>query len=85
MYKVNNDLIIGSQTVHNADKVCTVVGLGGAYKAAKIGTVKAKFTSSGLVSACVTRPVASGVTLTAAGSMMGADLSTFKPGLTLQI
>jgi voltage-dependent anion channel protein 2 len=85
LYKVNKDLTIGSQTVHTADKACNVVALGGSFNAADIGTIKAKFSSGGLVSACLTRQVASGVTMTAGGSMSGADLSTFKPGITLQI
>ena len=85
LYKVNKDISVGSQTVHTADKACNVLALGGSFNAANIGIIKAKFSSGGLVSACVTRQVASGVTLTAGGSMSGADLSTFKPGVTLQI
>jgi voltage-dependent anion channel protein 2 len=85
LYKVNNDLMIGSQTVHSSDKVCTVLALGGAYKVPKVGLIKAKFASNGVVSACVARQVSPGVILTAGGSLSGADLSTFKPGITLQM
>jgi voltage-dependent anion channel protein 2 len=85
LYKVNKDLSVGSQTTHTADKTCNVLALGGAYNAANIGIIKAKFSSGGLVSACLTRQVATGVTLTAGGSLIGADLSTFKPGVTIQM
>ncbi|GKY95289.1 hypothetical protein MPSEU_000490800 [Mayamaea pseudoterrestris] len=85
VYMVNKDLVVGSQTVHTADKACTVAALGGSFFAPNVGLIKAKMSSGGVVSACVTRQIASGVLMTAGGTLTGADLSTFKPGVTLQL
>lgn len=85
LYKVNNDLSIGSMTTHSSAKTCTVLGLGGTYKAPEIGTIKAKFDGNGLVSASLIREIAPKVTLTASGSVQASDLSTFKPGFTISM
>lgn len=82
LYKVNKDISLASMTTHSSDKVCEVLALGGAYKA-PVGTVKAKFASSGVVSASLVREIAPKVTLTASGSVTPSDLSTFKPGISI--
>lgn len=80
LYKVNDDLTVASQTTHTADKICDVGGVGGAFKA-PFGTVKAKYTGTGLVSASLIREIAPKVTLTASGSVSVSDFSSFKYGL----
>ena len=84
LYKVNGDLSLGSMTTHSTDKACTVLGLGGAYKA-PVGTIKAKFASDGIVSASLVREIAPKVVLTATGSVSPSDLSTFKPGIQISM
>lgn len=81
LYKVNPNLSLASQTVHTSTKMCDVIAIGGSYNASKIGTLKAKMGSNGIVSACIIREIAPKVTLTASGTMSASDLSTFKPGL----
>jgi len=61
------------------------LAVGGAYKAANVGLIKAKFGSNGVISACLVRDIASKVTLTASGSMSASDVSTFKPGLGISM
>ena len=85
LYKVNSDLTIASQTTHSSSKMVDVLAVGGAYKAANVGTIKAKFGSNGIVSACLVREIAPKVTLTASGSMSASDVSTFKPGLGISM
>jgi voltage-dependent anion channel protein 2 len=80
LYKVNGDITVGSSTTHTGDKLCDVVGVGGAYKA-PFGTVKAKYVGSGLISASLIREISPKVTLTASGSVAISDFSTFKYGL----
>jgi voltage-dependent anion channel protein 2 len=82
LYKVNSDLMLASQTVHTSNKVCDVLGVGAAFKA-PVGTIKAKFNSGGVVSACLIREIAPKVVMTASGSVTGADFSTFKPGFQI--
>lgn len=81
---VNGDLSIASQTIHSSSKPFDVVAIGAAYKA-PFGLVKAKVGSTGIISACVTREIAPKVSLTASGTMSANDLSTFKPGLSINI
>jgi voltage-dependent anion channel protein 2 len=81
VYKVNNDLSFASQTVHTSSKMCDVLAIGGTYKAPKIGTLKAKVGSNGVINACIVREIAPKVSLTASGTMSANDISTFKPGL----
>ena len=85
LYKVNPDLSIASQTTHSSSKMCDVVALGGAYKAANVGTIKAKFGSNGIISACLVRDIAPKVTLTASGTFSASDVSTFKPGFGISM
>jgi voltage-dependent anion channel protein 2 len=80
LYKVNDTLTLASQTTHTSEKACTVVGVGGAYKA-PFGLVKAKYVDGGILSACVIKDVAPKVTLTASGSVSVSDFSKFKYGL----
>jgi voltage-dependent anion channel protein 2 len=80
MYKVNNEISLASMTAHSGDKVCDVDGVGGSYKAS-FGTVKAKYTGSGMVSASLIKEIAPKVTLTASGTASLSDFSTFKYGL----
>jgi len=84
LYKVNSQLTLASLTTHSTDKICTVSGVGGAYKSS-IGTIKAKYNSAHVVSAAFTREIAPKVTLTASGSVKPTDLSTFKPGLSISM
>jgi voltage-dependent anion channel protein 2 len=84
LYKVNGDLSIASQTIHSSSKPFDVVAIGAAYKA-PFGLVKAKVGSTGIISACVTREIAPKVSLTASGAVSANDLSTFKPGLSINI
>jgi voltage-dependent anion channel protein 2 len=79
-YKVNDDISLASMTTHSGDKICDVGGVGGSYKAS-FGTVKAKYTGAGLVSAALVKEVAPKVTLTASGTASLSDFSTFKYGL----
>lgn len=85
LYKVNKDLSLASQTTHSSSKVCDVLAVGGAYKVDKVGLIKAKFGSNGVISACLVRDIAPKVTLTASGSMSASDVSTFKPGLGISM
>lgn len=85
LYKVNKDLSLASSTTHSSDKVFDLVAVGGSYNLPQVGIIKAKMGSSGMLSACITREVVPKVTLTASGSVSTSDLSTFKPGFTLNI
>uniref|UniRef100_A0A7S3L7I4 Uncharacterized protein n=1 Tax=Amphora coffeiformis TaxID=265554 RepID=A0A7S3L7I4_9STRA len=85
LYKVNSDLSLASSTTHASDKLCTVHGVGLSYKIADVGTLKAKYNSEHVLSACLTRELVPKVTLTASGSVPVSDLSAFKPGFTLNI
>lgn len=80
LYKVSPELSIASQTTHSSSKVCDVLAVGAAYKAANVGTIKAKLGSNGIVSACLVRDIAHKVTLTASATMSASDVSTLKPG-----
>ena len=80
LYKVNDDVSLASMTTHSGDKICDFGGLGGSYKAS-FGTVKAKYTGAGQVSASLIKEVAPKVTLTASGTTSLSDFSTFKYGL----
>eukprot|EP00429_Kryptoperidinium_foliaceum_P022297 CAMPEP_0176131202 /NCGR_PEP_ID=MMETSP0120_2-20121206/66413_1 /TAXON_ID=160619 /ORGANISM="Kryptoperidinium foliaceum, Strain CCMP 1326" /LENGTH=265 /DNA_ID=CAMNT_0017466559 /DNA_START=40 /DNA_END=837 /DNA_ORIENTATION=- len=80
MYKVNEEISLASMTTHSGDKACDVGGVGGSYKAS-FGTVKAKYTGSGMISASLIKEIAPKVTLTASGTASLSDFSTFKYGL----
>ena len=79
-YKVNDKVTLASMTTHSGDKVCTVGGVGGSFKA-DFGTVKAKYADGGVLSASLVKDVAPKVTVTASGSVSMSDFSTFKYGL----
>ena len=83
MYKVNNDITLASSTSHSSSKTCTVNGVGGLYKAS-FGDVKAKLGADNVVSASLVKNVCK-TKVTLSGSMTGADTSTFKYGLGVQI
>lgn len=79
-YNVNPAITVGSITTHSSDKICDVGGIGGSYKA-DFGTIKAKYSGSGVVSASLIKDIAPKVTLTASGSASVSDFSTFKYGV----
>lgn len=81
LYKINREFFLASQTTHSSSKVCDVLAVGGAFVAANVGIIKAKMSSNGIVSACLIREIAPKVVLTASGTMLASDVSTFKPGL----
>lgn len=82
VYKVNKDLLFASQSIHSSSKIMDLVAVGGAYTVPnKVGTIKAKVGSNGVLSACFIREIAPKVLLTASGTMSATDVSTFKPGL----
>ena len=85
LYKVNNDLTLASSTTHASDKLCIVHGVGLSYKIADVGTLKAKYNSEHVISACLTRELVPKVTLTASAAVPVSDMSAFKPGFTLNI
>ncbi len=83
MYKVNNDITLASSTTHSSSKTCSVNAIGGLYKAS-FGDVKAKMGADKVVSASLVKTV-SKTKFTLSGTMAGADTSTFKYGLGIQI
>lgn len=83
MYKVNNDVTLVSSTTHSSSKSCDVSGVGGLYKAS-FGDVKAKIGSGNVLSASLVKDVCK-TKVTASGSMVGTDTSTFKYGLGVTI
>lgn len=58
--------------------------MGGSYKAS-FGDVKAKLGSNKVISASVVKEVVPKVKVTASGSIVGADTSTFKYGLGISM
>lgn len=85
MYKVNDSLTLASQTSHSVGKPLDDISIGGAYVMPNIGTFKAKAANNGLLFACFTKEIAPKVTLTASGSMAANDVSSFKPGLSINM
>lgn len=79
MYKVNPSITVASMTSHSSEKVFDVGVIGGSYKA-DFGTIKAKYSQGGVVSAALIKEIAPKVTLTVSGSASVSDLSTFKYG-----
>jgi voltage-dependent anion channel protein 2 len=80
MYNVNSAITIASMTTHSSDKACDIGGIGGSYKA-DFGTIKAKYSAGGVVSASLIKDIAPKVTLTASGTASISDFSTFKYGV----
>jgi len=84
LYKVNSDVSIATITNHSSDRVCDIVGVGGAYKAS-FGTLKAKYGPHGVLSASLIKEIAPKVTMTASGTVSISDFSTFKYGVGIQM
>lgn len=84
LYKANDVLSIASQTTHSSSTPLDLVNIGGAYSA-PFGTVKAKYSGNGMLSACLIRELAPKVKLTAAASVSASDFSKVKTGLGFEI
>merc|ERR1711865_885472 len=81
LYKVNNQFTVGTMSSHSGENPVNLTAFGGLYKA-DFGTVKAKYTAGGVVSASLIKDIAPKLTLTASGSASSSDpISTFKYGL----
>lgn len=81
LYKVNPQVTVASMSSHSGDSALSLNALGGSYKA-DFGTVKAKYTAGGIISASLIKDIAPKVTLTASGSASASDpTTTFKYGL----
>lgn len=80
MYKATPELTLATSTTHSKTQNFSLVAVGGIYKA-PFGDVKAKYDGKGVISACLMRDIAPAVKLTASGSIVGTDTSTFKYGL----
>merc|ERR1712157_64124 len=80
-YKVNSSLSIASLSTHSKAKPLDDITVGGIYKSAAIGNIKAKVNKSGIVSACIIKPVAPKVSLTVSGTAPASDLSNIKYGV----
>jgi len=80
MYKATPELTFATSTTHSKSEKFTLNAVGGVYNA-PFGDVKAKYAGNGVISACLIKSVASGVKVTASGSIAGTDTSTFKYGL----
>jgi voltage-dependent anion channel protein 2 len=83
-YSVNPAITLGSMTTHSSDKACDIGGIGGSYKA-DFGTIKAKYSAGGVLSASLIKDIAPKVTLTASGSASMSDFSTFKYGVGISM
>jgi len=81
LYKVNDSLTLASSTTHTSAKPIGSFTVGGAYKAATFGTIKAKISTGGKVDAVLVKEVAPKVDLKASGSISAFDPSTFKYGI----
>jgi len=81
LYKVNDDISIATSSSHSYSKKIDDVVIGGSFKAGNYGNIKAKAGMDRVVSACVTKEVSPGVSVTASGSIKGMDKSTFTYGL----
>merc|ERR1712150_57836 len=80
LYSVSPTLTLASSTTHSAASPVDAITVGGLYKS-KVGDIKAKFGSNGMVSAALVKDVAPKVTLTCSGSAPLKDLSNFKYGV----
>jgi|Transcript_26086 voltage-dependent anion channel protein 2 len=84
VYTVSPELTLASSTTHSSEKMCTVAGIGGLYKA-PFGTIKAKMTGDAILSASLIKDLVPKVTVTASGSASVKDLSTFKYGIGISM
>mmetsp|Transcript_26368 Transcript_26368/g.29599 ORF Transcript_26368/g.29599 Transcript_26368/m.29599 type:complete len:267 (+) Transcript_26368:59-859(+) len=81
LYRVNPQVTVATMSSHSGDNALNLTAVGGSYKA-DFGTVKAKYTAGGVVSASLIKDIAPKLTLTASGSASSSDpISTFKYGL----
>lgn len=84
MYNVNDKLTLASSTSHSRANPVDSLEVGGLYKSS-FGNIKAKYGSSGTVSACVIKEVAPKVTVTASGSAPVKEPSKIKYGIGILI
>lgn len=84
LYKANSDVTIASQTAHSNGKPLDLINIGASYKA-PFGLVKAKYSGSGDIAACIVKEVAPKVKVTASGSVSTSDFSKFKTGLGIEM
>lgn len=81
LYKVNNQVTLGTLSSHSGENPVNLTAIGGLYKA-DFGVIKAKYTAGGAISASLIKELAPKLTLTASGSASASDpTSTFKYGL----
>jgi len=80
LYKVNPQITVATMSSHSGDNAFNLAAVGGSYKA-DFGTLKAKYTAGGDVSAALVKELAPKLTLTASGSASASDpTSTFRYG-----
>mmetsp|Transcript_21506 Transcript_21506/g.51313 ORF Transcript_21506/g.51313 Transcript_21506/m.51313 type:complete len:267 (-) Transcript_21506:72-872(-) len=80
LYKVNTQVTVASMSSHSGDSAFNLTALGGSYKA-DFGTVKAKYSAGGVLSASLIKDIAPKVSLTASGSASASNpTETFKYG-----
>lgn len=80
LYKVNSKVTVASMSSHSGDSAFNLTALGGSYKA-DFGTVKAKYSAGGVLSASLIKDIAPKVSLTASGSASASNpTETFKYG-----
>jgi len=85
LYKVNSQVTVASMSSHSGDSAFNLTAVGGSYKAG-FGTIKAKYTAGGVVSASLIKDIAPKVSLTASGSASASDpAATFKYGIGITI
>lgn len=84
LYTVNSNLTVATKSSHSSGKPLDSFSVGGKFKAG-FGDVKAKFDSSGSISACLIKDVAPKVTLTASATAPTSDLSKLKYGIGISM
>jgi len=83
-YAVNSDLKIATSSSHSASAPLGSFWLG-ASMASGFGTAKGKFSSDGLVRACLVRELSNKVTATPSVQLAASNLSSMKWGIGCQI
>lgn len=84
MYKATPEFTLVTNSNHSKENNISKVTVGGVYKHPS-ADVKAKYSADGVLSGCVITDIAPKVKLTASGSIVGTDTSTFKYGLGVSI
>merc|ERR1712032_1803085 len=79
LYKVNPELSLATQSTHSSAKSIDLLGIGCLYKA-PFGTVKAKYSGSGVLSACLIKELAPKVTVKASAAVPTSDMSKITTG-----